>query len=619
MADFEQLKAWAQADWEAQAEYRQAMQDEFAFRDGYQWSDEEKAALEENARVAIVFNRVGAVINAVAGSEINNRTEVRFIPREIGDIKPNEVLTAGAEWFRDEANAEDEESQAFADMLCVGLGWTETLLDFDSDAEGAPAIMRIDPTEMFWDSHAHRKGLSDARRVGRVRNIPIEEARGMFPGASDYDLHAQWIDKTAGDPTIVNNIIGDEYKDGENTAGRNADGTVTVVQIQWRDRIRVVEYIDPGDGQRKEMSPADWKKLSALMPIDAIPHREFSRLEWRQAFLGADILLENQPCKMAPTFQAMTGNWDRKKKRFYGMLRTMMDPQRYANKWLSQTLHIINSNAKGGVMVEEDAVSDMRQFEDSWSAADGVTWVRPGRSPGVVPKPSAQIPSSIMQLTEFAISSIRDVSGVSLELMGMRETAQAGVLEYQRRQSSMTTLATYFDSLRYYRKRQGQVILGFLVDWIAPTGRLVRIVRDGLAQYVPLAMNAATQKFDVIVDDSPQAPNEKERAWQVIQQLIPIMQNAGLGLEDWADIMDYSPLPSSFAEKLRAKAQEQSQNAEADPAMQMQMQAAQLQAKKTQSEIEENQAQALLDQARAFEIQMKAQREAIMPPGLMGM
>jgi hypothetical protein len=617
MANFETLKSWVSADWQALSEWREAAEKEYAFKDGHQWTDAEKADLEERSRVPVVFNRVQVILASVSGSEINNRTEVRFIPREIGDAKPNEILTAGAEWFRDEANAEDEESQAFEDTLVCGLGWTETLLDYTADTDGAPRVVRIDPLEMCWDAHSHRKGLQDATRMARVRTIPLSEAKDMFPDADVADLNADWIsaEKDEGEEHLQ--LIGDQYRSGRKGGGETSGSTVTVVQAQWRERVRAVEYVDPQDGERKEMPKGDWDKLAKIMPVDiAIPNRPVTRYVWKQAFLGkSGILLENQPCKDGSTFKAITGNYDRKEKRFYGLLRVMMDPQKYANKWLSQTLHIINSNSKGGVMYEAGAVEDAKAFEDGWAAADSAVMVRDGAlSQGKIqPKPQVQMPAALMQLTQFAISTIRDTSGVSLELMGMADRQQAGVLEYQRKQASMTTLAVYFDSLRFYRKQQGEVILSFLRDHIAPTGRLVRLVREGLAEYVPLATETGTRKYDVIVDDSPAAPNEKERTWAIMESLMPVMREAGMGLEDWADVLDYSPLPSSFAEKLRAKAAEQKNKAQEDPAQKLAMDAAQADIAKTQSEAEENQSQTMLNQ-------VKAQREAATPipmPGMM--
>lgn len=593
MKTFDELKAIVARNWKAQAKYREDMREDFSFIDGHQWTDEERALLEGNQRAAIVFNRVAPIIASVTGSEINNRTQVRFIPREIGDAKPNEILTAGADWFRDESNAEDEDSQAFADMLVCGIGATETYLDFEADTEGRPSMQRIPPWEFGWDCHAHRKGLVDSSVFFRVRQVPAHEAREMFPDQDIADLDAAWLSMPVDDPTEHQVYPGDQYAYGGQTEGDPNPDVVTIVQVQYREKERFVEYIDPSTGEKAEMRRTEWDKLAKMSDVMP-PHVEIRRNVWRQAMLGGVLLQESQPCAKSSTFCAQTGHWDREDKRFYGLLRSMRDPQRFANKWLSQTLHILSVNAKGGVIVEKDAVDDVRAFEESWSASDAVSYVKPGRAAGIVPKPGPQMPVALMQLTEFAISSIRDVSGVNMELMGMREAQQAGVLEYQRRQAAMTTLAFYFDSLRFYRKTQGEVILYFLQKWIAPTGRLVRLVKEGLTEYVPLAVDDDTRQYDVIVDDSPQAPNEKERTWQVIQQMMPVLQQAGLSMEDWADILEYAPLPTSFAEKVRAKAEQAAQQAEQPNPMQ------EAELAKIQAEIADKQASAGYKQAQAM-------------------
>lgn len=589
MMDFDALKAMVKRNWDAGGKYRECMDHDFAFRDGHQWTPEEKAALDDTQQADIVFNRTAVIISSVSGSEINNRTEVRFIPREIGDAKPNEVLTAGAEWFRDEGNAEDEDSAAFDDMLVCGIGFTETYLDFEEDEDGAPRTQRIDPREMGWDFQATRKGLSNATCIFRVRKIPMQEARDMWPDAKVDEISAGWIDVDKTNESLVNDIPDDNDYNRNNPASGFNPNTAIVVQCQYRERQTMVEYLDPETGSTKTMTTEQWKRVEEMLP--GIPNRKVSRYVWKQAFLGNVMLGESQPCEVRPTFTPITGRYDSKDQRWYGLLRSMKDPQKFANKWLSLTLHIIKNNAKGGVLIEEGAVSDMSAFAESWAASDSVTFVKDGRMQSLTPKPGPQMPASLMQLTEYAVSAIRDVSGVSLELMGLREAQQSGVLEYQRRQSSMTTLAFYFDSLRYYRKRQGDVILWFLTKWIAPTGRLVRIVKDGLQEYVPLATDDDTRKYDVIVDDSPQAPNEKERAWSVIQAMMPMLQTAGLSIEDWADVLEYSPLPASFADMVRSKAQEQQQQGP-DPMQQLAIAAEQADIEETQANTQYKLAQA---------------------------
>ena len=75
----------------------------------------------------------------------------------------------------------------------------------------------------------------------------------------------------------------------------------------------------------------------------------------------------------------------------------------------------------------------------------------------------------------------------------------------------MTTLARYFDAMRHYRKTQGRIILHFLREYIAPSGRIVRIMQEGREQYVPLAMEKDTAKYDVIIDEAPAKPQPKRK------------------------------------------------------------------------------------------------------------
>ena len=257
----------------------------------------------------------------------------------------------------------------------------------------------------------------------------------------------------------------------------------------------------------------------------ALEGKPATKMIWRQAFLGADILGEPEDTLCGEcAWKFITGKRDRNKGTWFGLVRAMKDPQRWANKWLSQSLHILNSNAKGGVMIEEGALTDKRQFEESFAKPNAVSWVPNGTlaSGRIQPKPQAAMPAGFMQLMEFAVSSVRDVSGINLEMLGMADRDQPGILEYQRRQSAMTVIARLFDSLRRYRKMQGELMLKLIKDYLSD-GRLIRIVGDNGAQYVPLMKVDGVEEFDVIVDEAPTAPNQKEVSWSIIQAMLPVV------------------------------------------------------------------------------------------------
>ena len=147
---------------------------------------------------------------------------------------------------------------------------------------------------------------------------------------------------------------------------------------------------------------------------------------------------------------------------------------------------------------------------------------------------------------EFAIASIRDVTGVNIEMLGLADRDQPGILEYHRKQAGLAILAPLFDSLRRYRKEQGRVLLHFIQTYVSD-GRLVRIVGPEGEKYAPLIKTAEAAAYDIIVDEAPTSQNQKDKVFAVLSQLLPILLSAGIPVPP--EILDYSPLPESLAQR----------------------------------------------------------------------
>jgi hypothetical protein len=104
---------------------------------------------------------------------------------------------------------------------------------------------------------------------------------------------------------------------------------------------------------------------------------------------------------------------------------------------------------------------------------DQVTYLKPGalsgQNPKFIAKPVSQFPQGSFELMQFANQSLRDVSGVNVEILGMQNSAGPGrELDLQRKQSALTILQPLFDSLRRYRKEQGRLML-YLIEHYLPT------------------------------------------------------------------------------------------------------------------------------------------------------
>ena len=603
---------WYRQDREHSSQWRREAKEDFDFVAGRQWSEQEKNILLDQLRPVMSFNYVGAYMDSVQGHEIGNRQEIRYIPREMGDIRPNEILTAGAEWFRDQSDMEGVESECFLDAVIGGVGCSEERVDAEENPAGDPYSERMDPLEMVWDCNARKPNLTDANRAWRVREVPIEEAREMFTDFSDGELDAAWasFEGVFSEPSEHDGFT---RLGGGDMATEEKD-TVTIVQCQYREKQTFYKAVNPLTQEEVELDQRQYD-LMQKMGLATYAVR-FSRKVVRQAFLGNVVLsYGDAPSPEQFSWSFVTGKRDRVKKTWYGVVRAMKDPQRWSNKWRSQLLHIINSNAKGGIMAERSAFEDSREAEQTYARPDSITWMQEGSlsgqtGPKIQPKPQSQFPAGFQYLTESAEDAIRKVSNINLEMLGMRESDQPGVLEYQRREAGMTALQPLFDQLRLYRKRKGKLLLYYIQNYLSDN-RLIRIVGEQGEQYVPLARQASAE-FDIICDDAPTAPNQKERAWGAIQALMPSIRDM-VTPEVLLKVLEYSPLPSSLVDDLRQMAERgQAQGAEQQQVMQqMQQRMIAAQVAETESDARKNMTAAQQDMADVEFTRAKTQRELI--------
>lgn len=568
---------------------------------GDQWDPEAKAKLEEELRVPVVFNRTGPMVDAVIGAQINNRQEVKYFPREQGDVGVNELYTAAADWARDECDAEDEESDAFLDCLVCGMGWTNTLMEYEEDPAGMVEIPRIDPLEMAADPTAKRRNITDAQYIRRAKTYTKDQFDEAYP-----EHRGVWASGSAtGDQesrAFVRTNAEDDY------AGNNNDHTdragkadeVVVHEYQWFEKETTYRLIDPTTGQLVDLDADEYERLkegfeSADMELDAVkvPRRVYFR-----AFATGNTVLEwGDLPDQEFTYKCITGKRDRNKSVWYGVVRAMVDPQRWFNKWMTQILVIMDKNSKGGIMYEVGAFEDPAQAEEDWARPDAMVPLEEGGLNKIKEKGEIKYPAALDRMLVWAAESFKDVSGINTEMLGLVDRNQPGVLEHQRKEAGYAILSVFFDSMRRYRKLQGRLLLKYIQNYMTD-GRLIRIVgeRSGLQRYIPLVRTSPDHvTFDVIVDEAAAGPNQKEKVWGMVMQLMPTLQSMGLPPAMWAEMVQYAPLPESLSSKLVELI-----NQPPDPqAMQRQQQAFQLEVGERQAEIEKDVSQAELNRARA--------------------
>lgn len=548
---------WFRASRDHFQEFRQEMAECFDLKAGHQWSDTDLQVLSDQMRPAYTLNMVDKFLSSVEGLEINNRQETTYLPRQVGATGVTDLLTSAAQWVRQECDAEDEETEAFLDAACAGWGCTQTRLEYDDEPDGMPKIERIDPLEMFPDANARKQNLIDGRYVVRVKDVPVGAAEELFPEYDALMLHAQWAeDQPDATRSPHNARLAPYYRIDQSADVDRNEQLIRMVEVEWWEYVKCWRVEDPSTGRYFRLDEKR-ARLFALRSrtLGWKPRMVKDRMKkyWK-AIVGSEVLkIMDGPTKGGFSYKFITGRRDVTKGTWYGIVRAMRDPQLWLNKWVSQGMHIFNTNAKGGLLMETDAVADIDEMRDAWAEADSIIELNPGGLAKIRPKDPAQFPAQLNQMTEMAMASFPQVTGIPMEIFGQSATSQPNMamLEVGRRQAGMNVLAWIFNAKRRYHKEQGRLLLWMIQTYIAD-GRLIRIGGPDQQQYVPLVHVPGLTEYDVIVDDAPTSADMKDKVWNSLMQLFPMLR----GIPDippslYIEALDYSPVPASFVQKMR--------------------------------------------------------------------
>jgi hypothetical protein len=609
------VQAWWKECQGASREWRLEAREAFRLRAGDwengQWDEETLAEMDDHHPL-VSFNKIDVFCSAVTGLETLNRSQVQFLPRIMGKVGgATDILNGAARYVEEDGDTEFHQSHAFSDMVTSGMGWTETFVDWTTNPDGDLRTEQRDPLQMYWDPNATHRNLRDARRRAHVRRMASEEIMDQWPKVDFEDIASSLFfqDDLDEEPSPhVTKLPQDAYETQQGRSSEDHRDYGYVLHAQWYELTAGVRAIIQGKPQTLTKSEwneylepmrAEFDAANATLEAEGLPAMEWQepetqpvrqRVYWR-AFVCGDKLLERRRANIQEfSMQCLTGRYDRNQRIWYGLVRSLKDPQDWTNKLLGKILYIMQYNSQGGgYFAEEDAFSDPRSAEDSLPRPDQITYLNAnalveGRIKRKDPMP---YPQGLDRLMTVSMQAFPEVTGISLELLGLADKVQPGVLEASRKQAGMTTLAWAFDSMKAYRKNYGRVLMEHIQNYLAD-GRLVRIVGEEGQEFVPLVLDDRVREYDVVVSESPKSTNERERVLALLVQLMPLLRESGIGFP--TEALDYLPVPAEMAEKWKAKLQGDPQQRQQQA--QMQQAAQQLELRGKQAEVEKDEADA---------------------------
>lgn len=464
------------------------------FRKGKQWPEDVKRSIEALDRAALTINEVGPAIDMLKGFQMEQRTDLRFLPQEAGDQRVADMLNVVVKKVLDKCCYQREESKVFEDQVVPGFGCLNVYVDFLEDPEGNIIVERFPWDEIVYGPH-DKEDLTDCEFEVRSRMQSIARLKQLFDEKAD-EIESNYKDYSGRYPSI------DDSRDlgtsGTNADYRNAkkadalnytlDGTLPLVDVQ-RKQFRFVQCT------RKT-----YKKMSVLFNVDEEFY--YPAYDWKQEDIAAagtlpgfQVVTQNRTRMIITRFcgNVLLSHEDpadlpihdfftvpvyayRQNGEYWGKVEAAKDPQRELNKRRSQLMD--NVNRLGATVYYFDP-------ETFYSPSDYESWKKNRSKPGSSHKvnttdrvpyreEAAPIPDALVQIMQLDQENLQRLLNILPQQDGANES---NALFLAKKKGKLTGNQFLFDNLSFAKQRLGKIIVALIQRYYTPE-RLERLLNS---------------------------------------------------------------------------------------------------------------------------------------------
>lgn len=455
---------------------------------GEQWEADAKATLDAEHRPWYEFNEVMPSINSAVGYQIQNRMDIAFKPRGgDSDMEKATVLNKVVMQTMTQNQFHWKETQVYGDGLIEQRGYFDIRISFENNMKGEVEITTLDPRDCIPDPDAK---AYDPRSWGDViitRWLLLDEIEALYG-------------RKARDIAEASNDAGEDFgvTDGEtqrNTFGSNDTAGRYDAYGNEGDGLARYRIIDRQKYVYEMTKCLVWPETGDIVTLDALTPEQVAdamangavqakrmrkRVRWMVSTYFSTLHNEYSPyddISVVPYFAYFRRGKTR------GMVDNAIGPQEVLNKTVSQYVHIINSSANGGWIVEEGSLTNMDtdDLKEMGSKTGLVVEYAKGFNPPQ--KITANgVPPGVDKLIDRATQALKDVT-VPDSMRGLQGNAVSGVAKQADQFASQQQLAVPLDNLAYTRRLVAQRVVA-LVQKYYDSHRVFRITE----------MNAKTGK-----------------------------------------------------------------------------------------------------------------------------
>ena len=602
--------------------------DEATMFDNYyhskQWTDQELANLGD--KPALTINISKKTINAIYGHYSDTRVDFQFKPSKDATFEQAKVLTGVVDHLLERNMYQMRESFMVLDGLIKDRGFLEVLVDFNTNLLGDIEVRHRDPRDIVLDPEAKEYDPDTWSQIFDIGWYSINQIEMLY-GKKKADSVQFYADSRQGMGS--ESIRFGAKSDSEGPASGYAAPSepdsrrvraVRVIKRQYRKLAKVKQFVDPYTLDVSDI-PDGWDKarIDQISQQYELMVREVHKERIRWTVTADRVLLFDgwspyNRFTIVPFFPYFTSG------RPSGVMRDLISPQDQLNKAESQELHIINTTANSGFMVEAGSLVNMTpdELEENGAKTGLVVVYGKGRPAPTKIQPN-QIPTGIDRVGMKAAQHLIDIPGAAT-LVGQAPSPElSGVVLEQAQTRALMGLSPIIDNLTWTRHFLALNLID-CVQTFYTEYRMLRVTdwRDPEQPQYEMEINSdvlnnvTLGKYDVVVSTAPARDTAQDAQFAQAFQ----MREAGIL------IPDYHVILSSNLHNKRQIAEETKQlqglsepSPEQQQLMQMQeqlqLQALQAEVEKLMASVDDISAAAELKRAQAGTAVAAEQRAAV--------
>lgn len=458
------------------------------------------------------FNRIKRVVNMIDGYQRRNRKSTIVVPIENSDELTADQFTKILMWINQQDGVLETISDSFRGALVTGMNLMQVWVDYRNDpVSGNIRVDNRSYNSFLIDPFFRKRDLSDCNVIWGRSFLTKRSVISLLPDKTEEILELPNFEGSDG-----------KFRFMPESYDYGMKNLMTYDEFYYRDYRTQKLLVDSQTGETQEWKSQDMDRLNdflRLYPQISVVEQDIPTVKLAIVVQGKVMYDGPNPLGIdrypfVPVFGYYTPQLPYFPWRVQGVVRGLRDAQYLYNRRRIIELDILESQINSGFKYKENALVNP---DDVFLTGQGkgLALKQEANMTDVEQILPAQVPPSMLQLSEILGKEIQEISGVNEELLGSAVDEKAGILAMLRQGAGLTTLQILFDQLDYSQKLLGQVMIDVIQNNFTP-GKIKRIIEDEPA---PQFYNKSFGRYDAAVEEGLNTTTQKQMQFAQLIQL----------------------------------------------------------------------------------------------------